>query len=138
MKTRLMFALALILALSQFAVAKIPPLEEEDLQDRADLIIIGEVVSVTAVGEVEHDHCYGWQRYEAQVKVEKTFKGDSDETILLVYSTRVVNDEGCVGGRDSYSFSTGDRNKMYLQRSQGEDKRVVYGFFNWAGLQPAP
>ena len=116
--------------------AKIPPLSTEELQRQADLIIEGTIHTVEKDGKVYHDSCYGWQKYKARVIVKKVFKGGPTPKIIVVsYSTRVINEKHCDGGRDSYSLAEGERYKMHLSRPKRGKYHV---FFNWAGLQRLP
>jgi hypothetical protein len=118
------------------ADAKIPPLSPEQLERGADLIIEGTVHAVEADGEVTHDHCYGWQKYKARVIVKKILKGGPTPKIVVVaYSTRVIDENKCVGGRDSYLLVEGERYRMYLSKPKGGK---YYYFFNWTCLQSLP
>jgi len=123
-----------ILLLPFGAVALIPPLSNKELLRQSDIIVEGVVSRIDKVGTVFHDHCYGWQKHLAVILVERVVKGAQNLTSIGVeYDTRVINDKGCVGGRDSYTLMKGHRYLMYLKKIPGRSNR--YHFFNWAGLK---
>jgi hypothetical protein len=109
-------ALAL-LALPSVGAALIPPLDEQELTEQADLIVTGKVTAVVEDGAGTSDSCYRWQGYKATLAVEATHKGAEHKELTVRYATRLGDVDPkrpCDGGRDSYSLQSGGRYKLYL------------------------
>jgi hypothetical protein len=143
---------------SSIAVAKIPPMSEEQLTAMASLVATGTILTSKTIGEVKHDHCYGWQAMQSTFQLEAIHKRPapakiapkknghemaepptkSTEVVVLTYRTRVVDEKSCDGGAESYRFTTGDRFKVWLSSTGTIDGHKAYGFINWNGLKRAP
>jgi hypothetical protein len=143
---------------ASIAVAKIPPMSEERLTAMASLVATGTILASKTIGAVEHDHCYGWQAMQTTFQLEAIHKRvaavkttpkknghelaeppiKSTEVVVLTYRTRVMDKKGCKGGADSYSFTAGDRFKVWLSANGKIDGHNAYGFINWNGVKRAP
>lgn len=125
------------------ARALIPPMSQDDLERNASLILDGRVIKVEKVGQVTHDHCYGWQAMRALVAVEKSYKGAPGKTVWINYSTRVEDRSRCVGGKTSYSLRLRDRYRVYLScaelaiGTQRPRQRTCH-FISWSGVRHLP
>lgn len=125
------------------AWALIPPMAQEDLVRQASSIIDGRVIKVEKVGQVTHDHCYGWQQMRALVAVEKSYKGGAEKAVWISYPTRVEDRSRCVGGQTSYSLRPRDRYRLYLScaapapRGKRSRPRRCH-FISWSGVTYLP
>ena len=116
------------------ALAATPPMSDEQLEARADLIITGKVYVVEKDGEVIMDHCYMWQSWSAIFAVDDTIKGKVRKTVTIRYNERIGDADPshrCVGGDDSFSLQAGKRYKLYL-RTEGDEARP----FHRNGVKP--
>lgn len=119
-------------------IALIPPMDPQELEAAADLIVEGQVLSVKEHGEPWEDHCYGWQTMEATFAVTTALKGDKPpEPVRIRYPTMIKNERGCVGGRTSYTLTAKKKYRLHLAKGKQDPKGPpVYGFINWAGVRP--
>lgn len=123
------------------ASALVPPLSEEELQEQADLIVEGKVLSTEKVGDRNSDHCYIWQNYKSEFEIQNTSKGKAEtKTITISYAHQegdVNKDMPCVGGETSYWLSPNSSYKLYL-KSYTVDEKTHYRFLNWSGVKNFP
>ncbi len=131
--------LGVLLALAPLvAYGLVPPLSPEELADEADVVVEVTVKSVAPHGEPYEDRCYGWQRYRAQLVVDKVTKGKPGPMITVGYADVIKNVKQCDGGQTPYSLGVGMRYQLYLAAGKGADGAAVYRFINWAGVNSLP
>lgn len=126
-----------VISANNVSHALLPPLSPAELDQQADLVVVGTVENTVALGKPYKDHCYEWRNYQASFRVDKRTKGKSSERIQLRYPTRIDSHAKCVGGRTSYSLRKGGMYRLHLARRFAKSKNspVYYTFINWAGVK---
>lgn len=132
------------LAPASLSFALVPPLDEGELTEQADVIATGVVLSVKDAGKPYDDACYTWQKQVASFQMQTLHKGELllKDPITIQYATRIATKKGkdgetCVGGKTSYSLSHKAKYKLYL-RKVTRDGQTYYSFINWAGVKKLP
>lgn len=133
MKLLFQFLLFLILLISEIAYALTPPLNEQELQQEADLIVVGEVSqSVECLRLLEENECFEKWQYFSNLKVQKVLKGKmrDGQEIKIVFYQNDYSKSDCVGDQGA-ALHSGDRGTYYLK--QGEDD--TYSPIHWSAVK---
>jgi hypothetical protein len=107
---RLSCVLTLIVA-ARLGATSVPGLSFEDLTDRSELVISGQVTR--SWSDWDSEHKYIWTHHE--VRVTGTYKGAAGSTVVLSEPGGVVGDRGmAIAG--AVAYAAGEQVAVFLQR----------------------
>ncbi len=99
-----------------------PPIPKETLQNKADLIVEGEVgAPIECFGKIEKEKCYDRISYKVPLKIKKILKGkETAKTITVTFFQNDYSKSRCVGDQGANLIS-GDQGIYYLKKSASEN-----------------
>ncbi len=119
---------AVVILASGGARALMPPMTEEQLTVRSNIIVEAEVHAMRCTGEFETNRCFSSVGYEAELDVKRTLKGEHFKRLKLLFMHTIYN-EGCVGSPDTIHYV--DEGGTYYLQCRGDRCRLT----NWNGVR---
>ena len=133
MKSLLKILFFLIFLTSQTSYGLTPPLNEEELQQNADLIVRGEVSpTIECLKLLEETDCFQQWQYSTHLKIQAVVKGEVDvgQEIKVIFYQNDYSKSDCVGDQGA-ALHAGDKGTYYLKKSEGE----TYFPLHWSAVK---